>query len=376
MSLLKFLPMIWVNLRRSPVRLALTTMSIVAAFAVFGVFAVLNARLNISASMNSLLLIAAVKNGMPPTHIDQVRGSRGVSAATGSLGLMAYGVKANDQQLILGFERDHFFAVFSPTKIDLSAKRHWLENKTTAFCDEPTAARWGWKVGQTVPLRLFDGQMQYGPGTTLEFVLEGIYPKLPELPSAIIARADYLNASSEIFRPWTIYARVSEPRNAKSIATTIDSMFKTSLSRTRTAPMSNYAEQGTADARQLQSIFVAALISSFLTMMLIVTNSAAHSIRQRINELAVLNAVGYQRSALIGIVAAETGVVFIGGATLGLALSAAGAALGLYSATVASVVSVKTLLMSLFLIVAFSLVAVAIPAWEIWRMRIATAIRG
>ena len=84
--MLKFLPLLWANLRRRPVRTTLTLASIIVAFLLFGLLQTLQSALALGAdlagadrlvTMHKMSLIQT----MPRSYLNRIAGTEGVVAA-------------------------------------------------------------------------------------------------------------------------------------------------------------------------------------------------------------------------------------------------------------------------------------------------------
>src|SRR5262249_9367608 len=119
------------------------------------------------------------------------------------------------------------------------------------------------------------------------------------------------------------YVVICDPHQAAAVSETIDQAFANSPSETNTASLRENAQQGMQQlgdldfiTRSIVSAVFAALLFSTATMMM-------QSIRERTPELAVLKILGFTSRGIFLLVVAETVVVCVAGALLGLALAAA-----------------------------------------------------
>ncbi len=118
-----------------------------------------------------------------------------------------------------------------------------------------------------------------------------------------------------------------------------------------------------------------AVVVSFFTMVLIVTSALAQSVRERAGELAVLQAVGYQRRTLLLLLLSEAGMLFVLGALVGLVLAWAGFQLGWVGSPLErSMLPLPTVMSAALYVCLCAFVSAALPCWEFSRLPLAAAL--
>ena len=104
----------------------------------------------------------------------------------------------------------------------------------------------------------------------------------------------------------------------------------------------------------------------------------AQSVRERINEIAVLKTLGYSKRVVAGLVLTESFVITALGGAIGLGLAALAAeTVGQTLAQFFPVIGIpsSTYVVGAVLIVVLSVLAAALPSAEAWRLRITDALR-
>src|SRR5256884_3887359 len=66
------------------------------------------------------------------------------------------------------------------------------------------------------------------------------------------------------------------------------------------------------------ALFTRILIAVFFTILILTGNTVAHSIRERVPELAILKTLGFSNAAVTALVLGETTLLFVIGAGLGM----------------------------------------------------------
>jgi len=116
----------------------------------------------------------------------------------------------------------------------------------------------------------------------------------------------------------------------------------------------------------------------FFTMLLVTGNTMAQSVRERINEIAVLKTLGYSKRVVAGLVLTESFAITALGGAVGLGLAALMA--DSMSAMLAQFFPVlgipsSTYVTGAVLIVVLSVLAALLPSAEAWRLKITDALR-
>jgi putative ABC transport system permease protein len=113
-------------------------------------------------------------------------------------------------------------------------------------------------------------------------------------------------------------------------------------------------------------------------MLLVTANTMGQSIRERINEIAVMKTLGFSSFGVTALVFAEALLITAIGGLIGLGLAA------LLSGLIAKVMSnffpvlglgSSTYVIGVALIVVLGVLAAALPSAQAWRLRIVDALR-
>src|SRR5690606_18974870 len=117
--------------------------------------------------------------------------------------------------------------------LDEEQKRAWLSDRTGAIVGRTLAKRFGWQVGDTIPLR--SGIWMKADGTsTWELKISGIFDNKLEGgdTNALYFHWDYFNeARTENVKDlvgWIVF-RIDDPNRAVEIADRIDQQFENSF---------------------------------------------------------------------------------------------------------------------------------------------------
>ncbi|MDE2139486.1 MAG: FtsX-like permease family protein, partial [Gammaproteobacteria bacterium] len=119
-------------------------------------------------------------------------------------------------------------------------------------------------------------------------------------------------------------------------------------------------------------------IAVFFTLLLIVSNAQAQSVRERVSEFALLRAVGFKSGRIMQLVISESLLLLVSGAIVGLFLSwlvthalypLVGNYLGTFELTWRATGA------GVILAIVFGVLAALVPGWALMRLRVAEALR-
>src|SRR3954469_21968033 len=175
----KFLPLLWANLQRKRLRTWLTLASIVVAFLLFGILQTLRLALTGGADLagvDRLVTIHKVSiiQSLPQSYLNRVRSIDGIRVA------MSHnwfgGVYKEDRNQVVAMTADPqvFFDVYPEIKLPEEVKAAWRADRTAAIVGKVVADRFGWKAGDTIPLRSNIFTQKSG-GSVWDLKIVGIY---------------------------------------------------------------------------------------------------------------------------------------------------------------------------------------------------------
>ena len=155
---MKFLPLIWANLRRKKLRTLLTLLSILVAFLLFGYLCAIKQALNAGVSIagaDRLVVRHKVSliQSLPETYKARMEKIPGIALATH---LTWFGGIYQDPRNFFAqmpVVPEEFLAMYPEFILSPEAKKRWLETRTGAIVGRKSAERFGWKVGDRVPIR-------------------------------------------------------------------------------------------------------------------------------------------------------------------------------------------------------------------------------
>ena len=257
--------------------------------------------------------------------------------------------------------------------------QNFVKDRQGAIAGAKTAKRFGWKVGDRIPIK----NAGYGNTGTWEFNLDGIY--YSERPGGDETQFwfqwDYFEERvPESFKGntgWYV-VKLNSPDDAARVAKAIDEMAANSSYETKTETESAFAASWVKQFGNIQFLIMTIGSVVFFTLLLVTGNTMAISVRERVGELAVLKAIGFSDRWVLFFVLAEALTIAVIGGLLGLGLAllavpALGAALnGLLPELILSPAILSLGLAAALLV---GIVSGLLPGIGAMRMRVVDALR-
>lgn len=386
---MKYMHLVWAALFRRKTRTFLTLASIMAAFLLFGLldgirttFGQLGQNADGAQRLQTGSKLSFIET-LPlslRTRIAQVDNIEAVTYANWFGG--AYQDPRN--QIFSFAVADNYLDLYPEIEVAPEAREAFTRTRTGALVGQALATRFGWKVGDRVPLQstIFpnaDGTLNW------EFEIVGIFRSRDGesgfTDGLFLLRYDYFAESTPYVDGdvgWYV-SRVRDVRQADAAAKAIDALSANSPHETKTM-----TEQAAFASQLKQMADIGLIVGSimgavFFTLLLLTGNTMAQAVRERTSELAVLKTIGFSSTSVLLMVLAESVLLVVLGGVLGLGLAAvAGPALGQGSGGVLNLppVGLQSWLLGLALMVAIGLLVGALPALRGMRLNIVDALAG
>jgi putative ABC transport system permease protein len=384
---MKFIFLIWSNLKRRKLRTSITLMSVLVAFVLFGLLCALKVALTVGVNMadaNRLIVRHRVSfmQLLPHAYQQRIVQISGVTLVSKQLWFGGVFQDPKNQFGTFAVEPEAFLAMNPELTLPDDQKQAWLKTRTGAVVGRKLANRFHWKVGNHIPLTspIWDNKT----GGAWQFDIVGIYDgtKKTADTGSLLFRFDYFDearARGQGSVGW-YQVRVDAATNAPEIARMIDEEFANSSAETKTetegAMLQGFAKQ-IGDIGTIVSLIVAAV---FFSILLVAGNTMGQAVRERTQELGVLKALGFSNELVLGVVLGESLVIALLGGVTGLLL-------GWSMVLALSKVSFMQTYFPLFLIpprdlllgvgfaLALGVIAGILPALQAMRLRLADALR-
>jgi putative ABC transport system permease protein len=221
-------------------------------------------------------------------------------------------------------EPERFFKLYPEYQVPEEEMQAFVKNRTGAIAGRTIAERFGWKVGDRIPIQATIWTKKDG-SRAWEFDLEGIYDGAHDGvdTSQFLFHYDYFDEArqfAEGYVGWYII-RIDDPDNAAAIAEAIDAEFANSPNETKTSTEMAFIQAWAKQVGDIGTIAVAILSAVFFTLLIVAGNTMAQSVRERTSELAVLKTLGFTNRRVLFLVLMESCTLALIGGGLGLLLA-------------------------------------------------------
>ena len=377
---MKFAKLVFKNILRNRLRTLLTILSLVVSlFLIVTLGTILTEFERNTEESNPLRLMSrhAVSLGfvLPMAHLERIRAVPGVKNA------MEFnwfgGIYKDEKNFFANFAVDakRLRDIFTELKMSDAEWQAFINDKQGAIVGQKLVTLYGFTPGQRVTLK--------SPiyNQSVEFVIRGVCTGGDE--KTLFFHSDYIN---ELVPEWakdqaSLFSILANtPEDVPRISQAVDSMFVNSDAPTKTETEKEFAlsfQSMMGGVKQFMYYIMAAITFSVL---LVMGNTMAMTVRERTKEVGTLKAIGFQRRTIAGLFLAEALVLaFIGGV-----IGVGGAELlyrsfpfGTYIPFFQKFIPTGTTLLAAFLLaVMVGLISVAYSAYRVSGLTIAEALRS
>ena len=260
----------------------------------------------------------------------------------------------------------------------------FASTRTGMIAGRELAKKYGWKVGDKIPMKSNIFPQKNG-SKDWTFDLVGIYDGKDEEWQRNTAGGMYINhgyfAEAALFgggNAGIFVLRLEDPNMAESVATTVDKRYENSADETKTQTEKDFQVGFVKQLGDIGLIVRWILFAVFFTLLLVVGNTMAQSVRERVPQFAVLKTLGFSDNSILGFVMAETVALCAIGGVVGLAVATAlGAIVAKFAGPMLPLaVDWRVWVAGVIAILVLSLVVGLLPALRARRLKIVDALAG
>jgi putative ABC transport system permease protein len=322
---MKFLPYLLKNVARHKLRNLFTMLSIgVSLFLVTLLYAYLDFQEELgkqSADYRRLVVthVEGLTALMPLAVVDRIRALPGVKAA---MPLSWFGGLYQDDKLPFAqFATDPMQCMDVWTEYRLPPEQllAWQQDRTGCVVGNVIAEKRGWKLGDRIVLKgtIYDCNLELtvrgiytGPDSGDPEMLWFHYSYFDELLKARRARA--------AGRIGTVFVKVADEANLADVARRIDERFASSDTPLRAMTEQAFVQSFTEMVGNVQAFIQNTALAVVFALVCVAANAMAMSLRERVREVAVLKAIGFQRRTILGLVLGEAMLIALAGGIIGV----------------------------------------------------------
>jgi putative ABC transport system permease protein len=373
------------GLGRKKLRTGLLIFAVFIAFLIYAVLAAFSASLTAAAGSTGgdRLTVSNKINftqSLPLAYVNRVSSIEGVKDLSYSMWFGGYYQEQRNFLIAFAVEPESYTRIYKEYVAPPEQVKAFIDNRDSVMVGRAVADRFGWKLGQQIPLSSNIWTRRDGTN---------VYPVVVR---AIFDGATPQTSTEQLFVPYEYFdearafandqignihiVTASEEQNDRIISE-VDALFANSRAETRTTTEAAFQAAFVDQQGSIGLIVLGVMGASFVTILLIVGNAMAGAIRERTGEIAVMKTVGFTSSRIARIVVGETLLIALIGGLIGLGVSIAfiniARSLGQFFGAMA--LTSQIALSAVGLMVLLGLLTGAIPAWNAMRVNVVTAFR-
>jgi putative ABC transport system permease protein len=385
----KYLPLVWAQLFRRKTRTGLTLLSVLVAFLLFGLLQAVQTAFESgadTADARRLLTTArySIIEPLPMAHGRQIERVPGVVAVASADWFGAKYQNESNAFAVFAVDPARYLDMYPEFVIAPAQRDAFVKTRTGAIAGQRLADRYGWKVGQKLPIASeihakTDGSLAW------EFDLVGTFdaedPAVRGNTDVVLINVAHFDEARGVGRGrtgWYI-VRIADAGQARQVSAAIDHLFANSPDETKTQPEKEFAIGFAKQIGDIGALVTRILIAVFFTILILTGNTMAQAIRERIPELAVLKTLGFPDRVVTALVVGEALLMLGLGGSIGMLAAVAFLPMlneGTGGRFPPLFVDARTWLLAAGLAVALALAVGLPPAWRVKRLRIVDALAG
>jgi putative ABC transport system permease protein len=374
------------NLFRRKVRAVLMIVSILIAFMIFGVLAGFYRAFNSGedrAASDRLITVNKINftQPLPIAYFNRVKAVDGVRQVTHANWFGGYYQDPKNFMVVMAVEPETYFNIYGGDfSLTPQERQAFIRERTGAVVGEAVARKWGWKVGDRVPIASTIFSQKNG-ARSWDFTIVGIIKGTSDQidTNFMLFQYAYFDETRSFGKDtigWLIL-QTRAPADNDRVAKTIDAMFTNSSAETATDTEKAFSKAFAAQFGNIALIVFLVVGAAFVTILMIVGNTMALSIRERTREIGVLKTLGFSGARILRLVLGESMLLALIGGIPGLAIAALitlALRNSLANVAPAFAVTPEIALQGILLMLGLGLVTGIIPALNAMRLKIATAL--
>jgi len=327
----KYLHFIWSNLTRNRARLTFTLISIVSAFALYGMLAAISVFFqggNRFSTDDRIFITSKFPGPMPYSHVEKISTVPGIVGGRASYGVGLGGFYQDPTHPVgpVAMNKEFASGVDPTGRFVFNAEQlqQYHADPAGALVHESLAKEFGWKVGDVIPVTV--PYLERTDGTRVwNLNVRGLYRYKDPAENArqIIMHYEYFDAGRVTDRGTVgfIAALIDKGADPARVAGAVDELFMNSAHETRSGTQDGLRREYFQRIGNISLIAYLILGAVFLSMLLVTGNSLMQSFAERTREIGILKALGFEPSRIWGLVLFESTLMMCVGGALGLTIA-------------------------------------------------------
>lgn len=327
---MKFLPLIWRNLWRRKVRTFLTISSIAVAFLLYGYLCAIRSGMEagVTVAGQDRLVVrhkTSIIQTLPVSYLERIVRIPGVKQAVYCTWFGGIYQERKNFFPQIPVDPEAYLKMYPEFRLPEDQRKAWLETRSGAIIGRKTAKKYGFKIGDRVPIQPTIWR-RAGNTAVWEFDVVGIYEGADSATdeTQLFFRYDYFDEAREGGKGqvgWYV-VRVNDPAESERVARQIDEEFMNSPWETKAESEKAFVQSFAKQVGDIGLITKAILSAVFFTILLISGNTMAQAVRERTGEIGVLKAIGCTNELAMALVLGESLFTAVVGGGVGLGTAA------------------------------------------------------
>ena len=287
------------------------------------------------------------------------------------------GIYKDEKNFFANFacDADQVRQIITELKMSDSEWQAFISDRQGAIVGQKLASLYGFTPGQRITLK--------SPiyNASLEFIIRGVCTGGDE--KTLYFHRDYLN---EMLPAWakdktgTFSILARSAADVPRIAQAVDSLFINTDAPTKTESEREFAMSFQTMMGSVKQFMYGIMAAITFSLLLVMANTMAMSVRERTREVGTLKALGFQRATIAWLFVGESLLIALIGSSLGIAMALAifnSFDLSLYIPNFSSFMpTTETLVVAFFLAITIGVASVIYSAYRVSGMTIAEALRS
>jgi putative ABC transport system permease protein len=211
-------------------------------------------------------------------------------------------------------DQDHMASVFDDYKIDPKQMKAFQDDRQGCIVGTDLTQRFKWHIGDRITLKrtIFPYDA--------ELTIRGVFHH-PVNTAALYYHMDYHNKA---LPPQmqdhvnTFWLKISDPSKMAPISQQIDTMFKNSSDPTETVTEKQFQAGFMAMMGNIKLLFGSICTCAIFMVILLAAITMSMSARERVTEIAVLKAIGFERPLVMTLMLSEFALLTLLGGAIGV----------------------------------------------------------
>lgn len=363
------------SIRHAWLRNTMLILSVLIAYLLFGSLMAFDRAYGASSEVSSYRIVTTNKlsftQPMPMSHFRELRTIDGVQEASFASWFGGFYRESRNRLHTIAVDPPSYLSVYGDDlKLSDDERARFVGSRDAMLVGQSMAERFGWKVGDLVPI--INPQIARSDGSeTWTFRVAGIVQGATAYVDTNFVYIHYeLLNEARARDKGTIGWIVTDPepdQDASELSEIIDLRFASASARTTTDSERSFAQTFVAQFGDLALATVLILGAAFFCLLVVVGSTTALAIEQRSNEIGILKGLGFSHRRIFALLIGETLAVVVAGglAGLGLAHLAVAASAEMMTPIAPGIAVTLTIFVGgLVTMIVLALLASGLPAWR------------